>query len=306
MNSSTSTLLLLLCLILAAVFSVSEASLLRSRKQQSRNSNTDNTNNKQSSDKSIRRRQRQLFSNPNNALVQDVNVEESLASMAGDIHSLLTRTMAARQDEGSSNGDDSSNSNMVTLTDEVSGLKIDNYGTNDNDCALEGKVRFTTSKIQGLETFHADNLELVAGSEDYEAITDYRGRVQGYKWNGVWKVTATVDPIVVDVTSQIEIDACGESLDFTTYGGIAVNTTTITAAIRVEGILSKDLSGRITIDEAEVLEQQVQFDSAAQLGGMDSRLPINFEDELFSLVRFLFAKKLERPVLTISPEEAQR
>lgn len=247
------------------------------------------SSNKRLSENSVRRRRRQLFSNPNNQLVRDndVDVDESLASMAGDIHSLLAKTM--NQDE--------SQDNLVTLTDDVSGIKIDNFGTNDNACALEGKVRFTAHKIQGLDSFFADNLELVAGSEDYEAITDYRGRLQGYKWNGVWKVTATLNPIRVDVTSQVDVDACGSALDYTTFGGIAVNSTTITAAIRINGELSKDLSGHLVIEDAEVLEQHVHFNTPLQTGSLDCRLPVDFGNELQSLVQFLFAKKLERPVL---------
>jgi len=109
---------------------------------------------------------------------------------------------------------------------------------------------------------------------------------------------ATIDPFLVDITSQVRVDACGHVLDFSTYGGVAVNGTTITATIRVDGILSKNLNDAhfVEIQDVEILQRHIQFDSAASTG-LDFRLPLDFEDELHSLIEFLFVKKLERPSL---------
>ena len=269
-----------------------------------------------SSENSVRRRSRQLFSNPSNPLLQgnDVDVDLVLENLAGDIHDLLTRTLVVRrdhhqqqqaehQDNAPAFAAPADTDNMVTLTDDVSGLTIDSFGPDDDTtsvCALQGNVRFTTNQLEGLDDIHTEQVELVKGSEDYEPIIvdDDDGTLLGYQYVGVWKVMATIDPFLVDITSQVRVDACGHVLDFSTYGGVAVNGTTITATIRVDGILSKKLNDAhfVEIQDVEILQRHIQFDSAASTG-LDFRLPLDFEDELHSLIEFLFVKKLERPSL---------
>ena len=138
---------------------------------------------------------------------------------------------------------------------------------------------------------------MVANSEDYSQVLDNQGNVQGYKWSGVYEVTATIDSFHVDLTTQANVDACGTPFDFTSFGGVTVHSTTLTTSIRVEGQFSSDLQ-QFSMESADFLQHDLSFETEASLGGLTRRLPLDYTGELHSLIEFLFAGKLEQPIVT--------
>jgi hypothetical protein len=231
---------------------------------------------------------RQLFSNPNNVLTSDIDVDRPLVNMASEIHSMLQKSL----------GETKYSKNTVSLTDDLGGLHLQ-IAQGEDPCALSGKVLFTTGRVKGLN-YDAESLELIPGTEDYEPILDFLGRATGYKWNGVWRATFTADAFKVDVTTQVDADICGRSLDLTTFGGVAVNGTSISAKVFVEGEISNDLSrGDLRIERAQVLSQNVHFDIVASMGGLGLHLPLNYDAEMHSLVEHLLSRNVLQP-LTLS------
>ncbi|CAB9523782.1 expressed unknown protein [Seminavis robusta] len=294
MNSSCYSCLLLVLVLLLALATSTQASLLR---WFGGNTASEEPEQHHRSGRSVRRSRssKQLFTNPRNHLVSNINVNEPIENMACEIHELLQQTLTASSSSSASR-------NKVSLTDDLSGVQLQR-AVDEDACTLSGKVRFSTHRVKGLRSIGSHSMELIPGSEDYEEILDSRGYTTGYKWNGVWKVTATVEAFKVDVTSQVDVDACGEPLDFTAFGGIDVNGTSITATVRVDGELSKDLSrGDLLIESAEILSQDVNFESISHTGGLSNLLPLNYDSEFHSLVEYLVTRKLEHPVITASAQ----
>ena len=241
------------------------------------------------------RRSRQLFSIPTNRLTSDIDVDQPLASMANVIHLMLQHSL----------NEFASSNNTVSLTDDLGGLHLP-IAQDVDPCTLAGKVLFTTSRVKGLnQAFHAHSLELIPGTEDYEPIVDSGGRTNGYKWNGVWQVTASIDSFKVDVITQVDVDVCGRPLDFTAFGGLLVNGTTISARVFVDGELSNDLSkGDLHIESAELLSQDVHFDVITSMTSLTRHLPLNYDGEMYTLVEHLLSRNLQ-PFISGDDGEAQ-
>jgi hypothetical protein len=235
------------------------------------------------------RRARQLFSNPNNILTSDIDVDRPLANMASEIHNMIQNSLEEARNAN----------NTESITDDLGGLHLQ-IAQDEDPCALSGKVRFCTGRVKGLN-FDAETLELIPGTEDYEPILDDRGRATGYKWNGVWQATFTAEAFKVDVVTQVDANVCGKQLDLTVFGGVAVNGTSISANVFVEGELSHDLSlGDFHIENAQVLSQDVHFDSVASMGGLDRHLPLNYDGEMYSLVEHLLRRNLLQPRMSLT------
>lgn len=208
--------------------------------------------------------------------------QNDLSLVAGEIQSFLSDNLQERHD----------NDNDVTFQQDVSGLAINTepQGT----CPLNGNVNWRVASVEGLESVTRTNLELVQGSEDYEPIRDFRGRIKGYRFSGLWKMVASYEKVRIGVVSQVGVHACGSPLDFTAFGNIRVNTTTINAALRIEGTLYSTTSD-VTIGSASVVQKNIHFDTppTGTLGGLSMVLPLDYSQQVEGLVQALFFAQLE-------------
>ena len=223
---------------------------------------------------------------------EQILTDYELSVINGEIHAKLHEELREHQDMP-----------VNSLQQDVSGLAIYKQ-QGQGPCFLNGNIIFQVESMTGLEHYIPTSLQPVEASEiHYEPIHDFRGRIKGYYFNGLWNLSVSYNRIDMEILSAAMVNVCGSELDLTAHGQIRIDSTQMDAVLSIQGSYYFDSyyyttttsENQAIIEFTQVVEDEIHFqDSTMNLSGLTRHLPLPYQQEVEALVKAAFESRLKK------------
>ena len=163
------------------------------------------------------------------------------------------------------------------------------------NCTAEASLSYFLDRLNGMESFQIDSVELIPGSSDVDV--SFFG-LNGASWDGVWNIVGSfADGIGIDAEAQLMSDACGEVLNETLNGVISAENPLLEFSVAMNGsspsIFSStgSLANSINVDDVRITFDSIVSEIDGFFGtnhtGVDTQFDLSTVfDGLFAEVLF--------------------